>query len=68
MFGKFFPYVPQKYQLDLGFKNILTLSAFDRVSYWTDKIILHINPFFLSTFFRGKELFTYDVSQRGGAG
>ena len=30
-----------------GFNNITTLSAFDRLSYWTDKIVLHITfPFY----------------------
>ena len=34
-----------------GFKNIIALSAFDRVSYWTDKIVLHIPFSFFQHYF-----------------
>ena len=34
-----------------GFRNIITLPAFDRVSYWTDKIVLRITFSFYQHYF-----------------
>ena len=42
-----------------GFKNIITLSAFDRASYLTDKTVLHISFSFYQLYF---EIMGWDAS------